>query len=231
MTNKKNILDVAPLLCHNFGMEYEPEYDVNQYLQTIDDSTVALGVFKKYFDSKLHDSWVLETSVTENIFSVRLNDFSTHVFADALIKKKGLIIDYKKLVFPIQLEFKTNSKALFNLVDDDGYLTEIEPTQLNVYLYEQIVSYKNKTIELAFNFWKDSKGRKPGQDILLLISATDIIVSEQQDLAWKKLFGTEFDGYYHYFKHQFDSDRYVSDQHICVDLINEYESLTKNGNE
>lgn len=110
MTNKKNILDVAPLLCHNFGVEYEPEYDVNQYLQTIDDSSVALGVFTKYFDSKLHDSWVLENSVTENFFSVRLNDFSTHVFADALIEKKGLNIDHKKLVFPIQLELKPIQK-------------------------------------------------------------------------------------------------------------------------
>jgi hypothetical protein len=114
-------------------------------------------------------------------------------------------------------------------VDDDGYLTEIEPTKPDVYLYEQVVSIKNNIIELAFNFWKDSKGRKPGQDILLLISATDIIVSEQKDLAWNKLFGTEFDGYYHYFKDQFDSERYVSDQHICLELIDEYDSLKKTG--
>jgi hypothetical protein len=229
MTNKKNILDVAPLLCHNFGLESEFEFDVHQYQQTINDSRVALGAFTKYFDSKLHDSWVLETSITGNLFSIRLNDFSTHVFADALIEKKGLNIDHEKLVFPIQLDFKTNSKASFNLVDDDGYLTEIEPTKPDVYLYEQVVSIKNNIIELAFNFWKDSKGRKPGQDILLLISATDIIVSEQKDLAWNKLFGTEFDGYYHYFKDQFDSERYVSDQHICLELIDEYDSLKKTG--
>lgn len=229
MTDKKNILNAAPLLGHNFSLEYEYEFDLNQYQQIINGCKDMLGVFKKYLIDKLHDSWVLETSVTENLFSIRLNDFSTHVFADALIKKKSINIDHEKLVFPIQLDFKTNARPSFNLVDDEGYLTEIEPTQLNVYLYEQIVSYKNNTIELAFNFWKDSKGRKPGQDILLLISATDIIVSEQQELAWHKLFGIEFDGYYHYFKDQFDSERYVSDQHICLELIDEYDSLKKKG--
>lgn len=229
MTYKKNIRNAAPFLGHNFGLEYENEFDLNQYQQTINDCKDVLGVFKKYLIDKLHDSWVLETSLTENLFSIKLNDFSTHVFADALIEKKGLNIDHEKLVFPIHLDFMTNSRASFNLVDDDGYLTEIEPIQLNVYLYELIVSYKNNTIELAFNFWKDSKGRKPGQDILLLISATDIIVSEQQDLAWNKLFGTEFDGYYHYFKDQFNSERYVSDQHICLELIDEYDSLKKKG--
>jgi hypothetical protein len=228
MTNKKNILNAAPFLGHNFCFEYEHEFDLNQYLQTINDCKDALGVFKKYLIDKLHDSWVLETIVTENLFSVTLNDFSTHVFADALIEKKSLNIDHEKLVFPIQLDFKTSSKASFNLVDDDGYLTEIETTKLDVYLYEQIVSIENNIIELAFDFWAKSKGKKPGQNILLLISATDIIVAEQQDLAWNKLFGTEFDGYYQYFKNQFDSERYVSDQHICLQLIEEYDSLNKN---
>lgn len=225
MTSKKNILNAAPLLGHNFCVEYEYEFDLNQYQQTINDCKDALGVFKKYLIDKLHDSWVLETSVTENLFSIKLNDFSTHVFADALIEKNGLNIDHEKLVFPIQLDFKTNSKVSFNLVDEEGYLTEIKPTQPDVYLYEQIVSYKNNIIELAFDFWTKSKGKKPGQNILLLISATDIFVFEQQDLAWNKLFGTEFDGYYHYFKDQFDSERYVSDQHICLELIDEYDSL------
>src|SRR5690606_13449909 len=140
-------------------------------------------------------------------------------FADALIKKKNLNIDHDKLVFPIQLNFETNTQVTFNEVDDDGNLTEMEPLALDEYLHEQIVSLDNEKIELALIFWSTSENDKPGQEIVLLLTAMDIVISEQQDSAWQQIFGTDFDDYYQYFKLHFTGDRFVADLHNCLKLI------------
>ena len=230
MSNKKNILTVAPFLAEDFVEASEIVFDVDQYQQFIRENKQRLGLFGKYLICKFHDSWVIDTNINDNLFSVTLNDFSTHVFADAIIEKKNLNVNHDKLVFPIQLDFKTNTKVTFNEVDDYGNLTEIEPLKLDEYLNEQVVSIDNDKIEFAFTFWKTFQEDKPGQRFVLLLIATEIIISERQDLAWQKIFGSDFDNYYHYFKQHFDSDRYVSDQHKCLELIDEYDTTKSSTN-
>lgn len=226
MNRQKNILTVAPFLADDFVEASEIVFDVDQYQQFIQDNKQRFGLFGKYLICKFHDSWVIETNITDKLFSITLNDFSTHVFADAIVEKKNLDIEHEKLVFPIRLDFKTESKVTFNEVDDDGNLTEINPVKLDEYLYEQITSIDNNKVELAFTFWKTFQEDKPGQRFVLLLTATEIVVTEKQDLAWQQIFGSDFDNYYQYFKKHFDSDRYVSDQHRCLELIDEYDTTT-----
>jgi hypothetical protein len=230
MSNKKNILTVAPFLADDFVEISEIVFDVDQYKQFIRDNKHRLGLFGKYLICKFHDSRIIETNVTDKVFSITLNDFSTYVFADAIIERNNLSIDSDNISFPIQLDFKTISKVSFNEVDDEGNLTEIEPGKLDEYLYEQIISIDNDKIELAFTFWKTFPDDKPGQRFILLLTATDIIITEQQDIAWQQTFGSDFDDYYKYFKQQFDSDRYVSDHHKCLELIDEYDSKKSSTN-
>jgi hypothetical protein len=221
-----NILTVAPMLAEDFVEKSDARFDAGEYQQFIHDNKARLGLFGKYLICKFHDSWVINTNISDNLFSVILNDFSTHVFADAIIEKKNLNIEHEKLVFPIQLDFKTNAKATFNEVDDDGNLTEINPVKLDEYLYEQIISIENNKVEIAFEFWK----AKPGKRFILLLTATEIVVLEKQDNAWKGLFSSEFDDYYQYFKKHFDSDRYVSDYTRCLELVDEYDLMRSGTN-
>jgi hypothetical protein len=223
MNIQKNILTVAPFLADEFVDIDEPTFDNSTYEKLLQDNQQRLGLFGKYLVGLLHDSWVIDIKQTDNLFSVLLNDFSTHVFADAIIDKKKLTIEHDKLVFPIQLDFKTTHKVTYNEVDDDGNLTEIKPIKLDEYLGEQIISVDNDKIEFAFTFWHSEK-KKPGTRLVLLITAAEISVSEKQDLAWQQIFGSDFDNYYQYFKQQFNSRRYVSDLGNCLQLIDEYDA-------
>ena len=82
---------------------------------------------------------------------------------------------------------------------------------------------KNR-IEIAFQFWKFVlKREKSGKNIILIVSAQELIITENQDQAWNEIFGNEYDDLYEYFKGQFDSKRYVSDYTECLKLIDEYE--------
>ena len=223
MSKKKDILTVAPFLADDFEEAGDINFDAFQYQQFIKHHKKRLGLFSRYLICKFHDSWIIDIIIRDNIFSVILNDFSTHVFADAIIEKKYLDIDHDKLVFPVQLDFQINTKVTFNEVDDEGNMTEMEPIKLDVYLNEQIISIDNDKVELALKFWKNAQKKKPGQQIILHLTATGINIKEGQDLAWQQIFGSSFDGYYKYFKQEFDTDRYVSDQHICLELIDEYD--------
>ena len=78
---------------------------------------------------------------------------------------------------------------------------------------------------MVLHFWQ-SNADGPGQRIIVIVSAKNISLTENQDEAWFKLFGNKYDRYYNYFKQQFDSDRYVSDMQICTDLIDELDKST-----
>jgi hypothetical protein len=55
------------------------------------------------------------------------------------------------------------------------------------------------------------------------VSANNLTLAESQDQSWTEIFGDQFDELYRYFKEQFDSDRYVSNQNECEKLIDEFE--------
>ena len=227
MTNNsetKNIQDVASLLAdHFFDIESNPTiFEENNKL--VADNAERLGLFHKYL-GLLHDSWVITTGITEDKFSITLNDFTTHVFADVIVDKKKLDIDHNKLIFPIQLDFETTNLT-FNTVEEDGNIKNIELTTINEYLYEQIISIDKDKIEIGIVVWKDGINDEQGQRILILMSVKNIILTELQDRAWVEIFGNTYDDYYKYFKTQLANGRYLSDQHNCYKLYDEYEGQT-----
>lgn len=225
MNNSKNIQKIAPFLADEFIDLDESFFDTDKYFEFIQSKKNDLGLFSKYLVCKLHDSWVIDTSLTEKQFSITLNDFSTHVFADAIVDKFSLSIDHDKLVFPVTLTFNSNLVVTYNTVDDDGNLHVISPVKLDEYLYEQVIIANTNKIEVVFHF-RQSHTDRPGERIIVVVSAKDFSLTEDQDLAWQYVFGNKYDNYYNYFKQQFDSSRYVSDGHICSELINELDKST-----
>lgn len=220
---KRNIQEIAPLLADIFvDVEIDTaSYEENNKLVT--ENVNRLGTYHKYL-GLLHDSWLLEMSITADKFSITLNDFTTHVFSDVIVDKKKLDIDQTKLVFPLQIEFETRN-VTFNSVAEDGTIQNFEPTTFNEYLYEQIISFDIDKIEIGLIVWKDGIDNNPGQHILILMSVKNIIVTEFQDKAWTEIFGTTYDKYYNYFKAQLQTGRYLSDQPNCYKLYNEFETL------
>lgn len=222
----RNIQDIAPLLAVHFVDFESNEITFEKNNKLVADNAQRLGLYHKYL-GLLHDSWFIKTNITADKFSITLNDFTTHVFADVIVDKKKLDIDHDKLVFPIQLDFETMNLT-FNIVDEDGNIQNIEPTTINEYLYEQIISIDKDNIEIGLVVWKDGLDDKPGQHILILMSVKNIVLTELQDNAWTEIFGNAYDNYYEYFKTQLETGRYLSDQPNCYELYNEYEGRLNN---
>lgn len=224
MTEKRNIQTIAPLLADDFVDLDEPIFNTDAYSIFLDNNANRLGIFKKYLICKLHDSWVIDTKQEKDSFTIILNDFSTYVFADTLIEKSNLPIDSDHISFPLTIELVGNLKVEFNKVDDDGNLIQVDPTKIDEYLYEQVTHLDQEKIEIVFHFWKSNlKDDKPGERIIVIVSAKDLIVTENQDQAWTEVFGNKSATLYKYFKEQFNSDRYVSDHNECEKLIDEFE--------
>ena len=223
---KNRIQNIAPLLADYF-VDFEPNSETKEkYSKLVMDNSQRLGLYFKYL-TFLHDSWFIETKLTEKLFTIKLNDFTTHVFADALIRKKSLDITHDKLIFPIHIVFEIIDLS-FNTVNDDGIIKEIERTDIHEYLYEQILSIEDDKIDLGLVVWKNIKN-KPGKQILILMSVKNINMTEFQDKAWSNLFGNKFDDYYEYFKLQLETGRYLSDQSLCEELIDEYDNKKTKG--
>ena len=228
MSDKRNIQTIAPLLADDFVDLEEPIFHADEYSNILNQNSARLGLFKKYLTCKLHDSWVIELTQDLDSLKIKLNDFSTHVFADAIIERKKINIPHDKLVFPLTIELKGKLEFTYNTVDDNGFLREIGIIDVDEYLYEQVFKIENDKIEIAFQFWKSAlKRERSGKNIILVVSAKELIITENQDYAWNEIFGNEYDGYYKYFKEQFDSERYVSDYPECLKLVDEYEQYQK----
>lgn len=224
MTDKRNIQKIAPFLADDFVDLDEPIFNSDTYSAFLENNATRLGTFKKYLIGKLHDSWVID--VNENIekFSLTLNDYSTHVFADKIIERYNLPIDSDNIAFPLTIELTGNLKVEFNKVDEDGNLIQIKQAQLDEYVYEQVTHIDNEQIEIVFHFWKSNlKDDKPGERIIVTVSANILTLTENQYQSWTEIFGNKFDKLYRYFEEQFDSGRYISDQNECEKLIDEFE--------
>ncbi|MEJ7643431.1 MAG: hypothetical protein WKF87_02445 [Chryseolinea sp.] len=216
------IQDVAPLLADHF-VDIEISTTTFKKNETlIHDNAQLLGLYRKYL-GLLHDCWFINTKISDDQFSITLNDFTTHVFSDVIVEKKKLNIKHDKLVFPIQLNFEIMNLT-FNEVDEDGNIHTIEPVTCDKYLYEQIISIEKDKMEIGLVVWKNANDNKPGQHILILMCVKSITLTELQDQAWTNIFGNNFDNYYKYFKTQLDTGRYLSDQANCYELFDEYES-------
>jgi hypothetical protein len=215
-----NIKEIAPFLADDFIEPSELSFDIDKYSHFLKINGQKLGTYNKYLICKLHDSWVINISMTGNEFLISLNDFSTHIFADTIIEKNQMPLDSENLIFPLDLVFKKNLRIDYYKVNDKGKLLPTDAIKLDVYLYEQVLTISEDKIKIAFNFWNDLLG----QWIILIVSASELNVIENQDEAWQRIFGNKFDNYYNYFKNQFNSNRYVSDLNICSELIDELDS-------
>ena len=226
MSNNKNIQIIAPLLANDFVDMEESIFDMDNYSILLEQNSARLGLFKKYLVCKLHDSWIIQINQDNDNLKIALNDFSTYVFADTLIEKFNLSIDSDNISFPLTIELEGDLKVEYNSVNDDGELEIINPIKLDVYLYEQVIKLDKERVEIVFHFWKSNlEENKPGEKIIMIASAKNLTLIEDQDRAWIELFGKEFDSLYKYFKAQFDSDRYVSDHNECEKIIEEYEQM------
>ena len=220
---RNQIQNIAPLLADDFV-----DFEVNkktrkEYLKLITDNSNQLGLYQKYL-GVLHDSWVINTNITQDIFSITLNDFTTHVFADVINDKQKLKINHDKLVFPIQLDFGLISYS-FNIVDEEGFILQIDPTSFDEYLSEQIISVNNDWIEIGLVVWKNGIKNERGQRLLILIKAKSILLTEFRDKAWIDIFSDKYIEYFEYFKSQFDKGRFLSDQSTCNKLIEEFDQM------
>lgn len=230
MNTEKNILTIAPLLADDFIDLDEQIFDTDKYSEFLKQNDFRLGIFKKYLICKLHDSCIIDILQQDDKLTIILNDFSTYVFADAIIDKFKLNIDSDNILFPIQIEFADILSIDYYKVDDNGRLDKIEPVKLDEYLYEQVTKISEDKIEIVFNFWKSNINQdKPGESIIVIASARQLKITENQDKSWRELFGDTYNDFFNYFKEQFDSDRYVSDFHECLKLIDEFKQK-KNDN-
>ena len=134
----------------------------------------------------------MNSKLEDGTYKLKLNEFSTHVFADAIIEKKKLKIDHDKLVFPIEIVFKNVENIQFYKIDENGFAISIPITKIDEYLYEQILTVNEKSLEIAFQFWKNAESEsKLGERIVVIVNFETIEVKEKQDEAWNKILGKE----------------------------------------
>jgi len=218
-----NIQSLAPFLADEFVDSCDVDFDIDNYLSYINKSRGKIGDLSKYLICRLHDSQVIEIMNQNNILTIKLNDFSTHVFADAIKDRYNLPISHDELIFPINIEFRGDLFVNYFNVDDSGNLREIDPVSLDVYLNEQITRIDENRIEIVFNFWKEKSHNDKGECIILIISANNVSVKEIQDKSWEVIFKHKYIEHYNYFKMQFENGKYLSDYNECLNLINEIE--------
>ena len=189
MNKEKSILSIAPLFAEYFIVSDELIFDTDKYSEFLKLNDFRLGVFKKYLICKLHDSWIIDILNQNDKLSIFLNDFSTYVFAKAIIDKFQISIDSDKISFPIQIEFIDNISVDYYRVDDNGKLNKIEPVTVDEYLYEQVTNITHEKIEIAFNFWKSNINYdKPGEHIIVIASARQLRITEKQNKSWSEIF-------------------------------------------
>ena len=224
MNAKRNIQTTAPFLADVVIELHEPIFDISKYSFFLDNNSNRLGKLKKYLICKLHDSRIIEVNESIDKFRLSLNDYTTFIFANKIIDKNNLPIKSNNISFPLTIELSGNLKVEYNQVDDDGNLFQIEQTHLDEYLYEQVTHLDEEKIEIVFLFWKSNiKHDRAGENIIVIVSANELHLIENQDQSWTAVFGDKFDDLYNYFKEQRNRDRFLSNQSECEKLIGEFE--------
>jgi adenine-specific DNA methylase len=221
--NPKNIRNISSKLAY-FIVDIEDEVAKEAFSdeeKLINANKERLGTFTRYSKSFLHDSEVLRSEVSATGYVLLVNDFTTHVFADAIVETKGVHIPHEELVFPLELEFNDFSEFSSYTIDLSGALVEAEPDQLDEYLYDEILEI-GEEISMGIILWKKSK-KRGGDYVLILLKAKEINVKEMQRKAWTKCFGNSYDDYYNYFLSELEKGRYLSGITKCIELIGEFD--------
>lgn len=226
MAPSVNVRTVGASFADAFLDEDEHAFDAAAYRSWLLEHRSALGGFGNYVPNKLHDSRVMSLHVSDASVRMVLNDVATRVFAHALAKAKQLPIAANRLVFPLELEFKTSQRALLHFVAEDGELVAADTLRVDEYLYEHI-AVAGDAHSIGFCLWQDGEADARGQRVVMLASVTEVVATEQQANAWRALFGDAYELYYREFKRAFDADRFVHGTDECLQLIAEIDRAAR----
>ena len=159
MNSSVNIKELVPSFAEDF-IELETEiFDRTKYYNYVSKHSKRIGLFSKYLNGKVHDSWIMKSNRLNESFTLELNDFSTHVFADAIIEKKGVKINHDKLIFPLEIKFLSTKDIQFYKIDENGFAFPIQIVEVDEYLYEEILAINEQSLRVAFQFWKNAKSK------------------------------------------------------------------------
>lgn len=200
-----NARDYIPFFANQFVEDdsEDIEFDYQAYNDLINSNRARLHGFEKYI-SRLHDSWIKGVEVKDDSMRISLNDFDTHVFADALLEKHNLKIKHEALNFPLVLNFSGNlSYRAYTVVDgSDGDLKPMYIGTLNEelpktqqYLYEQILELDAEHIKMAFALWNWE-----GKYLILEVSANNFTLEENQEQNWNAVFEGKYQEELEYFE-------------------------------
>lgn len=225
MKRTKRIQEIAPLLADNFT-DFEPSQDLwKLHGELVETNKSRLGNYYKYI-IQLHDSRIIEAKKKNSDFEIILNDFSRFVFVKAIVDKKNLKINHSNFEFPLILKFK-NADISLNKISEEGILEPIDLIKVDEFLHQQFLKIEKERIEIAWIVWKNGEDEEPGEEFLLLISASELEIIEEQDKKWNDYFGNEYDNYLNEYKTEMENEKFLSDQSVCRELIDKIDNKNK----
>lgn len=206
------------------------EFDYQAYNDLINSNRAHLHGFERYI-SRLHDSWIKGIEVKDDSMQITLNDFDTHVFADALLEKYDLKIKHEALHFPLVLNFSGNlSYKAYTVVDgSDGDLKPMyigtvneELPKTKQYLYEQILELDAEHIKMAFALWNWE-----GKYLILEVSASQFMLEEKQEENWNEVFEGKYQEQWAFFNNKRFSSYLELGISSCRKMLAEFEQARK----
>ncbi len=217
-----NIKELVPIFMDGFTDENVPELVYKIHEEKIELYRNRIGIAGNYFFGHLHDSDILSMKKTKGKdLQLRVNDYATQAFACALVDKKNIALEKTALKFPLEITSSGTEHLSLNTVGIDGWIHPCRFRQMDEYLYEEIISWEEGHIEIAFNLWVNRSPRD--NRFLLLLSCRHLNILEYQETSWKKYFGNTYNNYYEYFKKERSKGRFLSDYELCKKLIDEIE--------
>jgi hypothetical protein len=184
MTSKaNNIKDIAPILAEEF-IEYELSVDkIREYQNFYDSKKESLGLLSKYLFNQMHDCEIISVKQTENLIDIKVRDINFFVNKENEYPDHDLF----NCIFSFHLKIKNFETFSINQVLESGEIVEIKNYDLvgAEILYDQLIDFNEKGIELGLTLWKNSK--KYDNYIFLKIGAEKIEIEEKQEEALKKL--------------------------------------------
>jgi hypothetical protein len=205
-----------PTFIENFTEEDVSKDIYTEYNNKIKMYKNSIGNFSKYFFYNLHDSKIISLENIHHNLCLKLNDVSTLDFAYALIDKFNLKIDKSEIIFPLEIISEETSHLSLNSVDINGTLFANHFVELKEYLYEEIIEWNDKNIEIAFDLC--NMNLKPYRYVLLL-RCKKLILKEGQNKYWRKYFGEDYNKYYECFIMERNEGNYLADYTECTKLI------------
>ncbi|MGA1870908.1 MAG: DUF4085 family protein [bacterium] len=222
--NKKYPL-LDSLICYS-GNDYNYDEErvkklSNEYTAFLKSKEDIFPHISKYFNSRLHDSWLQSIDNKNNEINILLNEFSTHCFSDALIEKFSLILPHSKRVFPVCLKFKGIKYYSISWINRNSKILPLKKEKylplLTEFLYDEAIVLEQGIISTGMLFVSKSKGNK--SYLLLQIECSDLKIEEYQRKAFIELFGEEYLNLFDIYWVEKQKGKYF-DYSTALDLLN-----------